>query len=410
MEDISYEKYIKNSIEPKSIEGKEKILFQMKNTICKIHKKNGIFGSGFFCKIKYNENELLPILITNNHVLNENDIKDNNIIFITINDEEESKRIKMDNSRKKFTSQQLDITIIEIKPNEDNINKFLEIDKNIYKDQYIIENTFIKKSIYILHYPNGKNMNVSFGLISNIKEDKINHLCNTENGSSGSPILSLDTFNVIGIHNGSYSGSKNYNVGMFIKNAINRFIQETNMKIYIKNKNMKTFSFYVEPDCTIEKIKYKIKNKIKDYNFHLNDINLKYTNDFLENEKTLKEYNIKNESFIQLDLRDDFIVIVSYFGKTLYSISTHESETIMEFKNKIYYENFILPEMQKLIYAGKVLDDYKNLKESKVGHGAKIHLFYTKEHTNIQIDFFLFKPNQEKLLIFTIIQMILLKI
>ena len=70
----------------------------------------------------------------------------------------------------------------------------------------------------------------------------------------------------------------------------------------------------------------------------------------------------------------------------------------MEFKNKIYYENFILPEMQKLIYAGKVLDDYKNLKESKVGHWAKIHLFYTKEHTNIQIDFFFIQTQSGKII------------
>ena len=38
--------------------------------VCEICLSNG-FGSGFFCKIPYTENNnlLLPVLITNNHVL-----------------------------------------------------------------------------------------------------------------------------------------------------------------------------------------------------------------------------------------------------------------------------------------------------------------------------------------------------
>ena len=44
----------------------------------------------------------------------------------------------------------------------------------------------------------------------NILEGKqINHYCNTEDGSSGSPILSLENFKVIGVH---YGGSKNKNI------------------------------------------------------------------------------------------------------------------------------------------------------------------------------------------------------
>lgn len=76
-EDIKQEKYIKTSPEPVSLEGTEKILSQMKNSICKIHKLNGSNATGFFCKIKYfNKQNLLPVLITNNHVLNEDDIAD----------------------------------------------------------------------------------------------------------------------------------------------------------------------------------------------------------------------------------------------------------------------------------------------------------------------------------------------
>ena len=58
----------------------------MENCICKIYPENGKKGSGFFCKIPFN-NDLLPILITNKHILNENDIENNKIIKLSINNE-----------------------------------------------------------------------------------------------------------------------------------------------------------------------------------------------------------------------------------------------------------------------------------------------------------------------------------
>ena len=87
MSDIIKERFIEDQPIPVSLEGTKKILFQMENCICKIFLTNGEKGTGFFCKIPFN-NYLLPVLITNNHVLNENDIKDNNIIELSINNNE----------------------------------------------------------------------------------------------------------------------------------------------------------------------------------------------------------------------------------------------------------------------------------------------------------------------------------
>ena len=39
------------SPKPLSMKGIDKILFQMKNCVCKIYKSKGEQGSGFFCKI-----------------------------------------------------------------------------------------------------------------------------------------------------------------------------------------------------------------------------------------------------------------------------------------------------------------------------------------------------------------------
>ena len=73
MENYIPEKYIEDSPNPLTIEGTETILFQMKNCLCKILGNDGKKGTGFFCKIPYLK-KLLPVLITNNHILDENNI------------------------------------------------------------------------------------------------------------------------------------------------------------------------------------------------------------------------------------------------------------------------------------------------------------------------------------------------
>ena len=122
-----------------SLEKTKTILYQMENCICKIYKNNEVIGTGFLCKIPFNNN-LLKVLITNNHILNENDIENNKIIDINIynkDKKEEIKEIIINKKRKKYTNKELDITIIEIKPNIDEINKFMEIE-DINKDKEII--------------------------------------------------------------------------------------------------------------------------------------------------------------------------------------------------------------------------------------------------------------------------------
>jgi len=95
MSEIQQEKLIEDHF-PVSIEGTKKILFQMENCICKIYLEDGKKGTGFFCKIPF-LNNLLPVLITNNHVLNEKEIENNKIIQLSINNE--VKEIEVDNSR-----------------------------------------------------------------------------------------------------------------------------------------------------------------------------------------------------------------------------------------------------------------------------------------------------------------------
>jgi len=74
----------------------------MKNCICKIYIKNNGIGTGFFCKITFNHN-LLPVLITNNHILNEDDIDNNKIIKLMISNKVKKIEIKKSLELKKPT-------------------------------------------------------------------------------------------------------------------------------------------------------------------------------------------------------------------------------------------------------------------------------------------------------------------
>ena len=102
-----------------SYESSKKIIEQMEKNISsiKIGEKQ---GTGFFCKIPFpNQDKMLPVFITNNHVINR-DALNKEKIKLDIKEVEIMKEIKL-NNRMKYTNEEYDITIIEIKP-EDNIN------------------------------------------------------------------------------------------------------------------------------------------------------------------------------------------------------------------------------------------------------------------------------------------------
>jgi len=238
MESIILEQFLNESPEPLSIKSIETILEQMKNSICKIYI--GKQGTGFFMKIPFN-NTQLPVLITSNHIINENDYINNKIITIYLGNESKGRNIKLDNKRKFYTNKDYDITIIEIKEDIDGI-KFLELDDKLMqclsmnKDEIpeFLKNIYLNKSLYILNYPEGKEIVASIAQPGKIIDQYINHKCNTKTGSSGSPILLCENQKVIGVHLG-YSNKLKFNKGMLIIYSIIDFNQEHNKYKYNKS-------------------------------------------------------------------------------------------------------------------------------------------------------------------------------
>ena len=199
------------------------IISQLDKHICKILVSKEKFGTGFFCKIRYpDEFRLLPTLITNNHVLNEKELEINHTIKITLEDDTIEKNILIDKSRLTYTNPDLDVTIIQIKP-EDEIDSFLDIDENVFNKDYA---KIYKKDtpIYLLQYPEGVFASHAVGRIDKILKARIFHSCSTEPGSSGSPILLLSNFKVIAVHKGSKKEkTENINLGTWIKYPIEEF-------------------------------------------------------------------------------------------------------------------------------------------------------------------------------------------
>ena len=178
------ESMIKGAVDPVKMTSTEKILHQMKHCVCKI-KIGNISATGFFCKVPYVN---MHFLMTNYHVINENYMKENKEISILLNDNKEAKIIDLTIKREKYFSKEYDITLIELREN-DGIKEYLELDDDILKDNEKIY--YEQKSIYILHYLLGKNICVSYGILNKINKYDIIHICSTDNGSSGSPILKL---------------------------------------------------------------------------------------------------------------------------------------------------------------------------------------------------------------------------
>ena len=221
----SFEGYnilLEKSDEKGMLKGKETRDFLNKamEAVCEINLSKGI-GSGFFCKIPYTENNnlLLPVLITSNHVLSRDLINSDNDIKITINGKKKTIPLKQ---RKIWTDEKMEFTCIEIKEKEDNIDTFYNLDGNILKNNSSNEYYLNKNVIIFAINKENKQIGFSNGLIKRCKDNFFDYTCNTYEGCSGGCIVNQSNNSVIGIHRGGIdTNNKNeVNEGIFISNVI----------------------------------------------------------------------------------------------------------------------------------------------------------------------------------------------
>ena len=316
MEEEEVEKELINEKypEPVTIEGTKKILEQMEKCICKIYKNDGNKGTGFFCNINY-ENKDTPVMITNYHVIDDEYIKENETIEISLNDDKEYKTIELKN-RIIYKNEEYDITIIEIKGN-DGINNYMNIDKRYLNNN---KNIIYDKSIYIIQYPLGKKAGVSYGIINYINEYNIEYYCNTDSGSSGSPIINIINNEIIGIHKEGIKKRK-INRGTLLKYPIKDFINKLNNNEIKKEKEEIT----------------KINNYINDNKMGNNNLKELNTQKYINN-NNLKDNNNKNiiEGIIDISIEDINKDIILYNSKE--DIDIYINNEILINKNKYKFD------------------------------------------------------------------------
>ena len=266
---------------------------------------------------------MLPVFITNNHILGKELLyKKDAKIKIDIKEEIEIKEIEL-NNRMKYTNEEYDTTIIEIKE-EDNIKNYLKLDDIIIND--IINNInknkeYINKTIYIIQYPENE-LSVSYGILEQIYEDKkynFNHKCSTRGGSSRSPILNINN-KLIGIHKEGYKYMQNNNnKGAFLNYPIKEFLKLNYKDNNIKISNDKKIKFSKEKeDTNIESIKDFLE--IRKFETRFEEIK-KINKEILEKKDDVSNYQKIIDDLIQLNLE-----LVNSIKKLKNNLEEKESE------------------------------------------------------------------------------------
>ena len=160
-------------------------------------------------------------------------------------------------------------------------------------------------------------------------------------------------------------------------------LRSNHMQIFVKTLTGKSIILKVEASDTIENVKVKIKEKV---DIQADQQILIFDGIQTQNQHTLFDYNIQNDSILHLISVSHIIQILIIESGKIITLQVVPSDTIENVKYKIQNEEGIPPDLQILMFHEKLLENGHTLAECNINNGSRLLLYLRMRKMRYPVD------------------------